>query len=258
MPKFSGVSDDPVTGLRWGKATFAEKRRYPFAQGGRLLGLATRVGDYLSAQAAGMEIGPLVLEGQGLGINTTNQDFTIDSSWRVGPAGVGPLPENQNPAEEAWVAGGTGAAETMAIDSADESPFSGELRVRIVAKGKPNGVKPPKRTLATNYNRVKEHAIGISYDPLGTQFDDYFNSDLILHYKSSGKQYTLKSLPSRPLSEFFNSASLVGFSAVGQSSWLFAGPIDLSDPAKQLDRQNFAFAANFQGGWHTAAAGWLA
>lgn len=257
MPSPSGNSDDPVTGIKWGKAVFAEQRRYSFTEGGRLRVLAARVGDYLTALVAMMEFSPVGLEGQGLGINTTNRDFTIDSSWRVGPVAGGPLPGNENQVVEAWVAEARGSAESVVMDGDKESPDFGELRVRIAAMGRPNGVKPPKRTLATNYNRVKEYAIGISYDPFGTQFDEAFAGDIILHYKSIGKQYTLKSLPSQPLSEFFGLDRLVGLSAVGNAE-RFAGPLDLSDPTKQFDRQTFPFAAHFPAGWHTAAAGWLA
>lgn len=258
MPRPSGVSNDPVTGLKWGKAVFAEQRRYSFAEGGRLKALASRVGDYMSALAANMEFGMFALEGQGLAINATSKGFTVDSSWRLGPSDDVFPPDGEGSNGEFSAGEDQGRLETLAGDRAAESPFSGELRLRIVGQGKPKGVKPPKRTLARNYNGIKDYAIGINFDPSDASFDEFFRTDLILQYKSSGKQYTLKSLPAQSWFEVLDPARVVGHSALGNFAQMFAGAVDLTDPAKQLDRGSFAFAAEFPADWHTSAAGWLA
>jgi hypothetical protein len=226
---------DSVTGLRWGKTVLVEQRRYAFSEAGRLADLAGFLGEVLTAAEPGSPVPALALEAQGLAVNTTPQGLTIDTSWRLN-----------------------------ALEGALPGPFAGVLRLRLAALGRVLGVKPPKRTLATNYNQIRDYAIGLSFDADGEELDGAFNADLIIQFRSASQKSSLKAWPAQAVSSLLDPARVVGVAAEGELSTRLTGALGLAgagdpaDPSKLIDREAFPFAAAFPAGWHTPAAGWLA
>jgi hypothetical protein len=229
MVKSAPEQTDFVTGLRWGKSVIDEQRRYDFSTVGNLAEIPTFIEDYLAGvvQLAGLPVPSLAP--QGLSINASRQGLTLDSSWLVDGLQVGlPL------------------------------PVTGEIRLRIVAMGNAVGVKPPKKTLAANYNRIKDYAIGVSFKVDNESVSALFDTDMIIQYRSVNQKYSLKSLAAQPLNRLLDPSQVVGISAEGGLRNLLAGAVDLADPSKLIDRAAFPFAVDFPLGWHTPAAGWLA
>lgn len=215
-------SVDPEA-VRLGRTTYEDGTRYGVE--GPLAPLVQKGQEYLDSVTGGAGT---TLTAVGMATDARLDRFILDSSWRLVQQLPAPFP----------------GAPPLTVE--------GDLKIRISALGKPQLAKKGAAGVAKNYKKIREYAIGLSFDST----NDGFDSDLIISYRNPGKSsYQLSRLSRQSIQDLLNVSKVTAVAASGPLAPTLAGAIDLQNtPLFQADSS--PFSPELAPGWPTN--GWVA